>query len=108
DAAAYCIPGLDAYTLVVVNGEVQDELGDPSGLPAGVRVGSLREALRSHDAVAEHFGRYADVDHEAFVALNTAFDLDGIFLHVEKGVTLERPIQIVHVTDTDGDALLQT
>jgi Fe-S cluster assembly protein SufD len=109
DVDAYRIAGLDAFTLVVVNGEVAPDLGDAGELPQGVHVGSLRDAAETHaDVVETYFGKYADVDEDAFIALNTQFDLDGVFLRVEKGVTLERPIQIVHVTDADRDALLQT
>ncbi len=104
DAADFAIPGFDAHTLVVVNGEVQNL---PADLPAGVRITSLRDALASNEAAAEHFGRYADVEHELFAALNTALDADGVFLQVARGVTLERPIQIVHVTDAAEDAFLQ-
>ncbi len=108
EVAGYRIGGLDAFTLVVVNGTVVPELGDAS-LPAGVHVGSLREAVESHaETVEAHFGKYANVEDDAFVALNTAFDLDGVFLRVDPGVTLQRPVQIVHVTDTGEDALVQT
>ena len=109
DVADLRIPGLDAYTLVVVNGAVAPNLGDANGLPKGVHVGSLRDAAQSHaDVLDTYFGKYADVDADAFIALNTQFDLDGVFLQVNKGVTLERPIQIIHVTDASEDALLQT
>lgn len=109
DVADYRIDGLDAYTLVVVNGTVVPELSDTDGLPAGVHIGSLREAATSHaDVVERHLGQYADVESEAFIALNTASDLNGVFLQIDKSVTLERPIQIVHVTNTDEDAFVQT
>ncbi|MEP0548744.1 MAG: Fe-S cluster assembly protein SufD [Rhodothermales bacterium] len=109
DVADLRISGFDAYTLIVVNGTVAPHLGDANGLPAGITVESLRDAAESDaDAVATYFGKYADVDADAFVALNTQFDLDGVFLRVDKGVTLDRPIQIIHVTDADEDALLQT
>lgn len=104
DAADFAIPGFDAHTLVVVNGEVQEV---PSDLPAGVRIAGLRDALQSDATAAGHFGKYADIEHEAFAALNTAFDVDGVFLQVERGVTLARPIQIVHVTDVAEDAFVQ-
>src|SRR5690606_718671 len=57
DAADLAIPGLDAHTLVVVNGAVQNL---PADLPAGVQITGLRDALASDEAAAEHFGRYAD------------------------------------------------
>ncbi len=109
DVAGYRIDGLDAFTLVVVNGVVAPDLGDANGLPAGVHVGSLRAAVESHPEMIEaHIGQYADVDSDTFIALNTAFDLDGVFLSIDQGVTLARPVQIVHVTDASEDALVQT
>ena len=109
NVADFRIAGLDATTLVVVNGVVDMDLSDTDALPKGVHLGSLRDAAESHaDVVSTYFGQYANVDEDAFIALNTQFDLDGVFLRVEKSVTLERPIQVVHVTDADRDVLLQT
>ena len=74
------IPGFDAALLVVVNGVVVPELSDTEALPEGVRIGGLRDALQSDASLADHFGQYADLEDDAFVALNTALDPDGVFL----------------------------
>ena len=109
DVERYRIPGLDAHLVAVVNGTFRPELSDVDGLPQGVRVRSLLDAAESDaDAVATYFGTYADVEEDAFVALNTAFDLDGVFLSVPKGTAVERPIHVVHVADPERDSLLQT
>ncbi len=109
DVERFRLPDLDAHLLVVVNGAVRPELSDRDGLPPGVRVGSLLDAAESDaETVGRYFGKYAQVDEDAFVALNTAFDLDGVFLQIPRGVTLERPVQVAYVTDASEDSLLQT
>ncbi|HEX8384984.1 MAG TPA: Fe-S cluster assembly protein SufD, partial [Rubricoccaceae bacterium] len=77
--------------------------------PDGVDVGGLREAsLAGGTAVADYFGKYADVERDAFAALNTAFRLDGLFLHVRKGVELARPVHVVHVVTAARPTFVQT
>jgi Fe-S cluster assembly protein SufD len=98
------IPDLDAYTAVVVNGAFVPGLSD-AGFGRAT-VGSLREATaaREEDALRP----FADSDDDAFAALNAAFDLDGVFLHVPDGAVLERPLHVIHVVDADGDAFVQS
>jgi len=109
DVEGFRLPGLDAHLVVVVNGALSRELSDQDGLPDGVEVGSLLDAAEADgETVARYFGKYANVDEDAFVALNTSFDLGGLFLRVAKGVTLERPLQVAFITEADRDALVQS
>ncbi|MDX1440492.1 MAG: Fe-S cluster assembly protein SufD [Rubricoccaceae bacterium] len=108
DLASYAIPDLDARTIVTVNGVFQPSLSDLTDL-GRVVITSLREAVVSHPKAMEaHFGRYADVDSDSFVALNSAFDLDGVFLHVPDGVVVERPVRILHLIDTSAASVIQS
>ena len=105
---ALAIDGLGAARVVVVDGHVRPDLGDLSGLD-GVTVGSLREAARSGDAVvADYFGKYTDIDADAFAALNSQFDLDGLFLSVPQGVEQPRPIHVLHVVTAERPTFVQT
>ena len=107
--ASATVDGLGAYRIVVVDGAVQPDRSDLAGLPEGVDAGSLREAsLASGSAVADYFGKYADVEQSAFAALNTAFRLDGLFLHVRKNVELDRPVHVVHVLTAAQPTFVQT
>jgi Fe-S cluster assembly protein SufD len=73
-------------------------------LPPGVLLMSLADALAKHPALVEpHLGRHADDESHPFVALNTAFWADGLFLHVPDGVAVETPI---HLTFTGEGARL--
>ncbi|MDX1421400.1 MAG: SufD family Fe-S cluster assembly protein, partial [Rubricoccaceae bacterium] len=102
DLDAYRIPGLDAWRVVLVNGAFAPSLSDLDGL--GATAQSLWDAA-SDEVVARYLGRTAD---DAFPALNTAFDLDGLFLHVPDGVALEKPLHVINLVDADADAFVQS
>lgn len=84
--------------LVFVNGRFAPKLSSVQDLPAGAKVGSLAAALLSDAAFLErHLGRYAQSAENGFAALNQAFFLDGGFVHVPAGQTIDAPIQFVYV-----------
>ncbi|HSL20408.1 MAG TPA: Fe-S cluster assembly protein SufD [Vicinamibacterales bacterium] len=92
------VQGVDAHRLVLVNGRYAPEWSSPDS-PAGVEVASLAEALdRAPAALQPVIGRLASFDHRAFVALNTAFLQDGLFIRVRPGTIVERPLHIVFVS----------
>ena len=103
------VPMLDAQVLTVLNGFFHN----PDApllyeLDNGVIYGSLREAMLRHpDLVAKYLGKSASLEKEPFVALNTAFSQDGIFLFVPEGERLEKPIQIIHLLLSDKNQMVQ-
>ena len=108
DVASHAIPDLNARTVVVVNGVFEPSLSDLEDL-GEIVITSLREAKVTHVALLKaHFGHYAEVNDSSFVALNSAFDLDGVFLYVPDGVIVEQPIRILHAIDTDTEAIVQS
>lgn len=108
DVAAHAIPGLNARTIVVVNGIFQPTLSGLEDL-GKVIITSLRNAKDLHPELLEaHFGRYADLSGSSFVALNSAFDLNGVFLHVPDGVVVDQPIRILHALDAEGGSVIQS
>ncbi len=87
----------DAHTIVFVNGIFSPELSDLGKLPKGATVDSLAASLGSEGAIADHLTKYAKFDDHAFVALNTAYLRDGLFLHLAKGAVVEKPIHLVYL-----------
>ncbi len=88
------------HRLVFVNGRFEPALSQFSGLPAEVHVSTLSEALKAEpDWVRKHLGSLASFDRAAFTALNTAFVQDGVVVRVPKGVEVEVPLHILHLTD---------
>ena len=95
----------DSYRLVFVNGKFNHSLSEISGLPEGVFIGSLSEALVSHSELLEHhLGRIATSKDSPLLALNTSHMADGYVILLSK-VQLTKPIQILNVGRTDGQAI---
>ena len=103
----YVVGGREHWLAVFVNGHFAPSLSSLRGLPAGVVVGSLRQALdTTGDIVEPHLARLAVAEHNPFAALNTAFIHDGGFLHVPRGTALARAVQFLYLAapSTDGTA----
>lgn len=89
-------PGLGGNVVVLVNGHYDPQL---SRVQAGsIQVSSLKAAIEGgNPLVLEHFGRIADPEGRALVALNTAIATDGAFLHIPKKFQSQAPVLILHL-----------
>jgi len=97
------------HRLVVVNGRFSAELSTVSGLPAGVRAGSLAGAVNGDwpgvESPQRFLGAIAEFEGRAFAALNTAHLEDGAYVFVPDGLVVEEPIQVLFVSaGADGRA----
>jgi Fe-S cluster assembly protein SufD len=93
----------DAHLLVFVDGIFSPDVSEVSDLPDGVVVSNLVLATASNPkAVTEHLGSLAGLERHPFAALNTALVADGAFIHLPAGVEMERPIQLVFVSGSEG------
>jgi Fe-S cluster assembly protein SufD len=93
----------DWTTLVFVNGVYSESLSSLGELPAGVRVASLAEVLRSDGAFLHaHLTRHAPIEGSPFTALNTAFLTEGGVVHVGAGVDLAAPVHLLFVTTAEA------
>ncbi|MDT8401767.1 MAG: SufD family Fe-S cluster assembly protein, partial [Bacteroidales bacterium] len=102
------VADLDSYDLVLLNGIPPRHNGSLAALPEGIWVGSLAEAAEKYpDLVARHYARYALNGKDGLIPLNTALASDGIFLHIEKGVSLTKPVQIINLVHSDQDMFVQ-
>jgi Fe-S cluster assembly protein SufD len=88
----------DAHSLVFVDGHLAPALSSPGPLPAGARLGGLAAALEHEpERVERRLGQVADLKTDPFRALNTALFADGLFLDLDPGVILERPVHALFV-----------
>lgn len=89
---------LKTSLLVFVNGRYAPRLSYLRSLPEGARVTALATAVRDDPSSLEaHLARHAHFEDDAFVALNTAFFLDGAYLEIPKGTVVEEPIHLLFV-----------
>lgn len=89
------VPYAAGIRVVFVNGFF---MGASSILPKGLQAGELNEAA------AAHLGKYAGVEQNAFVALNTALLHTGAFVQVARGALIEQPVHLIYLTTgADGE-----
>ena len=94
---------LGCSRLTFLNGHYVPELSKLREVPKGLKAGSLAAAWKTHGALLErHLGHYADAKTHAFVALNTAFFQDGVFIEIPKGAILQKPLHILQVSHGGG------
>lgn len=87
--------------IVFVNGHYSPQLSSPD-LPEGLIIGSMALAIKQNTPrMKEHLAQHAGYQHQAFVALNTAFLEDGAFIEIPRGVTVDAPIHILFVSTSD-------
>ncbi len=92
-----------AVELVFINGRYVSSLSKHGKLPRGAKVCSIAAALETDaDVIERHLGKYAAIEENAFVALNTGFVSDGAFIHLPTGTLVELPIHLIFIS-TAGD-----
>jgi FeS assembly protein SufD len=93
------IAALPAYRLVIVEGELRVDLSDLVGLKAaGAEVVSITEALQKPPRwLKQALGKINPQDRDPVVALNLALMSGGVGLRIGKGVTLDKPIHLIHL-----------
>ncbi len=106
DLAARAAGGADAaHRLVFVNGRLDAGRSRVGPLPEGLAVLSLDEGLRRRPQAARPLvERLSAPEDGALLALNTAFMTDGCVVVVDDGVTVDRPIELVFVSDARSPA----
>ena len=86
DLVPFVIPGLNAHTLVFVDGRFDPTLSNSEPLPDDIVVAALADAVEHHaELVRPHLAAYAGPESEPFAALNAAYLSDGGFVYIPRG-----------------------
>jgi Fe-S cluster assembly protein SufD len=97
----------NAHIVIIENGVFVEGLSNLQGLPKGLTICSLVDAVKSDSLVFEkHYAQYADVNADPFIALNTAMTKDGVFIHIAKNTIIEKPIHIIHVSTAAENTII--
>lgn len=89
----------DCVNIVVVNGEYKKELSDKTSEAV---ISTLAEADKT--ILADHITKYANVNSDAFIAINTAFSASGLFVHVRSILT--KPIHIINISSASENSVV--
>lgn len=91
------VPNISTLMAVVANDSFCPTSGLLRNLPEGVRMMSLAGAAAGMpELVGAYLGSLVP-DDDAAAQLNTLLLQDGVFVHVPKGVVLDRPLQVVNI-----------
>ena len=98
----------NTLSVVLLNGRFAAEHSNLEGLPEGAIVLGMADALEQHpELVEQYLAKAVSNDEHSFVAFNTAWFSDGLFVYVPKKLKLEQPIQLLHIV-TEADLLAST
>lgn len=101
---AFSIQNLQANRLVFINGVFNAEHSNLEGLPDGVVVKPISEALQIEAFranIEENLTTQSNNINGAFLALNTAFAKNGYFIYVPKNTVVEQPIHLSYIAAPD-------
>lgn len=91
-----------------LNGWYVDSSEGLKKMDSGAIVGSIAAAFRQYpELIEKHYGRYADPGKDLFQAMNTAFAQDGLFIYIPDHVSLDRPLQMISIINSQENLLLQ-
>ena len=98
----------EAWSVVLVDGHFSAELSSLEDLPVDVLVMGMADALQELPETLENYiNQSVNIDDNSFIAFNTAWFTDGLFVSVNAKRILEKPIQVLHVA-TQQDVLAAT
>ncbi|MGM0522184.1 MAG: Fe-S cluster assembly protein SufD, partial [Pseudomonadota bacterium] len=105
-AAALTLP-VDAYRLTFVDGVFSAALSDLDGLPQGLQILPLSQALtENHEAVGGPLGRLTGVEFSPFAALNTAFMEEGAVVRLAPGTVVKKPIVLQFLSRANAEPIM--
>lgn len=96
DASAWEIPGVEGPRIVFVNGMFRSDLSALEGLPEGVTLQPLSQALLQQPEPLRFLLGGRTEDDDGFTLLNRALASDGTIVRIAAGVTAGEPLRIVH------------
>lgn len=97
-----------ALTIVLINGRFSKQHSSLQALDNDISVLSMADALEQNPELLERYLSKAVANEEhSFVAFNTAWFSDGLFVHIPAKKRVDQPIQLLHIV-TDAECLATT
>jgi len=104
----YILTDTDTYLMVFVNGQYSDSLSRIN--TKNIIICTLDQAEKQHpELLKNYWGKCLPKEPDSLASLNTALSQDGTFIFIPKNTLVEKPIQIVYLTnEVSQDLFLQT
>jgi Fe-S cluster assembly protein SufD len=94
----------DAIVVVMENGIFSEKLSAIESLPKGLRILDIQQAV--NDPAFSAYATLADIQADAFIALNTALAQGGVCIHVTENAIIESPIHIIHISSASSNTII--
>jgi len=93
----------DAWSLVLVDGHFRADLSVLAGLPDTVQIMGMADVLIHHpELVMAYLGKAVAKNKHGFIAFNTAWFTDGVWVDIPARQVLEKPIQCLHIVTQES------
>jgi len=103
EITSFVLPECKDSCLVFVNGVLDKELSFLSKIPATMVILSLQEAMRSYGSFLQaRYARMLNDESDAFLRVNLGLATDGAFLFVPPDLSIEVPIQCLHLVQGEN------
>ncbi|MDX1470945.1 MAG: Fe-S cluster assembly protein SufD [Flavobacteriaceae bacterium] len=105
DVKKYFIHDIDSYNIIFIDGKYSSHLSQTTH--EGIDVCLMSAALskpKYRPVIENYFNKAATKD--SLTALNTAFSVEGAYIHIKKNKLVEKPIQIIHFSTGNEAALM--
>lgn len=104
---ACAVPNLNTHLVLTLNGWFYS-LKNSEPLPKGVIITGLRQAAKEFPVLVEkYYGKIAETHEDGFASINTLFAQDGFFAYIPENVTIEKPIQIINILNSEINTFSQ-
>ncbi|WP_461532608.1 Fe-S cluster assembly protein SufD [Sinomicrobium sp.] len=106
DVKRYFIHDIDSYRLTFVDGRYDEELSDMAH--EGFDISLMSTAIENpeyREVIERYFNKTVNAK-DSLTSLNTAFLKEGVFVRIPKGKLIGKPIQILHFSTGNGEALM--
>ncbi len=99
------IPAIvDAHVFVFNDGVFSAELSSIKTDDTGIKLLSFSEAMKSEkDLLGQYLGKVLSSDINGFTAINSAFAVDGVFIHIPKNTKPKYPVHLVFTSGNGGE-----
>ncbi|WP_431167599.1 Fe-S cluster assembly protein SufD [Tenacibaculum halocynthiae] len=105
DVKKYFIHEIDSYAVVFIDGKYSSFLSNTTHDGMDICLLSAAFTKSKYKPIIEnYFNKIAKQDN--LTSLNTAFANEGAFIHIPRGVEVEKPIQIINFTTSKENATM--
>ncbi|WP_455170127.1 Fe-S cluster assembly protein SufD [Aegicerativicinus sediminis] len=105
DVKKYFLHDIDTYKIVFIDGKYSSYLSQTTHDGIDVCLMSAALTKPKYRPIIEHYFNKA-TNSDSLASLNTAFSMEGAFIHIHKNKLVEKPIQIIHFATGNEAALM--